>query len=150
MVLPIVKLVILLARQITRPVIHRLSALAKRNRTFRSVIVPIGQGYHSMDLTSQSKLFGVDTQTRVEPLSTDEAMNLGSKLLGEVLVYGVSASFLLYEYHKSSRKEKIKAENRQNENVELQGKIQEYWEITEAEIEQLRRKIFELEAKHRS
>ncbi|XP_063425622.1 uncharacterized protein LOC134709385 [Mytilus trossulus] len=150
MVLPIVKLVILLARQITRPVVHRLGALAKRNRTFRSVIVPIGQGYHSMNFTSQSRLFGVDTQTQAEPLSTDEAMNLGSKLLGEVLVYGVSASFLLYEYHKSSRKEKIKAKNRQNEKAELQGKIQEYWDVTEAEIALLKRKIFELEVKNHS
>ncbi|XP_052103511.1 putative OPA3-like protein CG43998 [Mytilus californianus] len=149
MVLPIIKLVILLGRQITRPVVHRFSVLAKRNQTFRSVIVPIGQGYHSMDFTSQSKLFGFETPTRVEPLSTDEAMNLGTKLLGEVLVYGVSASFLLYEYHKSSPKEKIKEENRQNEKIELQGKIQEYWEITETEIENLRSKIFELEAKNR-
>lgn len=46
----------------------------------------------------------MEFSTPAEPLSTDEAMNLGTKLLGEALLYGVSASFLLYEYNRSLKK----------------------------------------------
>lgn len=85
----------------------------------------------------------MDFSTTAEPLSTDEAMNLGTKLLGEALVYGISASFLLYEYNRSLQKERIKEEKRKNEIRKLQKEIQEYGLITE----DLKRQMLELQVK---
>ncbi|CAG2193785.1 OPA3 [Mytilus edulis] len=133
MVLPIVKLVTLLFRQFSRPVVHRLTISASRHPKFRSVIVLIAQKYHLMDFS-----------TPAEPLSTDEAMNLGTKLLGEALVYGVSASFLLYEYNRSLKKERTKEEKRKNEIGKLQKEIQEHGLITE----DLKRQMLELQVKN--
>ncbi|XP_052105933.1 putative OPA3-like protein CG43998 [Mytilus californianus] len=144
MVLPIVKLVTLLIRQSSRPVVHRLTVSATRHPKFRSVIVLIAQKYHSMDFTSQRKLLGFGKPTPVEPLSTDEAMNLGTKLLGEALVYGVSASFLLYEYNRSLKNERIKAEKRKCEIEKLQKELHEHGLITE----DLKGQMFKLQVKN--
>ncbi|CAC5402918.1 OPA3 [Mytilus coruscus] len=148
MVLPIVKLVTLLIRQFTRPIVHRLSVLSKRNQTFRSIIVPAAQRYHSMDCTVQNKLLGVGE--RVEALSEDEAFRVGTKLLGETLAYAISASFLLYEYNRSSRREQVKEEKRKDEIEKLQSQIHEYGTRTETEIKYLRRRIVDLEDKNLS
>ncbi|VDI47328.1 Hypothetical predicted protein [Mytilus galloprovincialis] len=109
--------------------------------------------YHLSDFTSQSKLFGFGKPIRVKPLSEDEAINLGTRLLGETLVYGVSASILLYEYNRSSRNDQIKEERRKFEIATLQRKIYEYGMTTEqqeTEIKELKRKMFDLEDKNRS
>ncbi|XP_071162799.1 optic atrophy 3 protein homolog [Mytilus edulis] len=131
MVLPIVKLVSLFIRLSSRPVVHRLTVSAARHPKFGSVIVLIAQKYHSMDFTSQRKLLGFGRQTPIEPLSTDEAMNLGTTLLGEFLVYGVSILFLSYEYNRSLKNEKLKEEKRKDEIGKLQKEVHEYGLITE-------------------
>lgn len=106
-----------------------------------------------MDFTSQSKLFGFGKPIRVKPLSEDEAVNLGTKLVGETFVYGVSASLLLYEYNRSSNNEQIKEEKRRYDIATLQRKINEYGMITErqeAEIKEMQRKLFSLEDSNKS
>ncbi|XP_052105932.1 uncharacterized protein LOC127738649 [Mytilus californianus] len=148
MVLPIVKLVTLLIRQFTRPIVHRLSVLSKRNQTFRSIIVPVAQRYHSMDCIVQSKLLGVGE--REKSLSEDEAFAVGTKLLGETLAYAISASFLLYEYNRSLKREQHKEEKRKDEIETLQSQIHEYGTRTEAEIKYLRKRIVELEEQNLS
>ncbi|XP_063427935.1 putative OPA3-like protein CG43998 [Mytilus trossulus] len=151
--LPIVKLATLLIKQFTRPVVNSLSESAKNYPKFRSIIVRLAQKYHLSDFTSQSKLFGFGKPIRVKPLSEDEAINLGTRLLGETLVYGVSAGILFFEYNRSSKNDQIKEENRKFEITTLQRKIHDYGMTTEqqeTEIKELKRKMFDLEEKNRS
>ncbi|XP_052105928.1 uncharacterized protein LOC127738644 isoform X2 [Mytilus californianus] len=104
------------------------------------------KGYNSMDSTLQSKLHGKPIE--VKPLSDDEADRLGTRLLGETLVYGISAGLLLYEYNRSSRNDQIKEEKRKFEIATLQRKIHDYGIVTEqqaTEIKELRRQMFQLE-----
>lgn len=99
-----------------------------------------------MDSTLQSKLHGKPIE--VKPLSDDEADHLGTRLLGEILVYGISAGLLLYEYNRSSRNEQIKEEKRKFEIATLQRKIHDYGIVTEqqaTDIKELRRQMFQLE-----
>ncbi|CAG2240830.1 OPA3 [Mytilus edulis] len=151
--LPIVKLATLLIKQFTRPVVNSLSESAKNYPKFRSIIVRLAQKYHLNDFTSQSKLFGFGKPLRVKPLSEDEALNLGTRLLGETLVYGVSAGILFFEYNRSSKNDQIKEERRKFEIATLQKKIYDYGMTTEqqeTEIKELKRKMFDLEDKNRS
>ena len=106
-----------------------------------------------MDFTSQGKLFGFGKITKVKPLTEDDAVNLGSKLIGETLVYGISVSILMYEYNRSSNNEQIKEEKLKYKIATLERKISDYGMITErqeTEIKEVRRKMFELEDKNRS
>lgn len=98
-------------------------------------------GYHTIDYTLQSKLFGFRKPKRVNSLSKDEALNVGTKILGETLVYGISASFLLYEYSKSQKKDT----DRMNEIAKIKRNIHLYEEKTEAEIRNLKKIMIEFQ-----
>lgn len=79
-------------------------------------------------------------------------MNFGTKLLKEPLVFGISVSFLLYEYIRY-KSEQIQDEKRKTEKAKLQRIIHEYGIITgqnEVEIKSLRRKMFEFEDRNRT
>lgn len=106
-----------------------------------------------MDFTSQSKLFGFGKPIKVKPLTEDDAVNLGSKLFGEALVYGISVSILLYEYNRTSNNEQIKEEKLKYKIATLERKISDYGMITErqeTELKEVRRRMFELDDKNRS
>ncbi|XP_063425624.1 optic atrophy 3 protein homolog [Mytilus trossulus] len=150
MVLPIVKLATLLFKQFQRPVVKSLSEWAKHHPKFSSGIGRMAQIYHSMDFTVQSKLLGFGKPKKVKSLSEDEARNLGTKLVGETLVYGISASFLLFEYRRSLKNDKIKERRRKDEIAEILRKIHDNEMMTEVKIKELKKQISTLEDKHRS
>lgn len=73
------------------------------------------KGHNLMVSRSQSKL-------PVKPLSDEEAYDLGTKIIGETLVYGISAVLLLAEYRRFSKNDQIKDEKRNFEITTLQRK----------------------------
>lgn len=102
-------------------------------------------GYHSMDFTSKSKALGFVLK-KVEPLSEDKAIELGTRLLGEIIVYGISAGLLLYEYNRQTMNDQIKEEHIKFQIAILADKIKAYQRITEKLI----KNVFELMDKNRS
>lgn len=104
-------------------------------------------GSHAMDLTLQSTLFGFRKPKQVIALSTDDAFTKGTKILGETLVYVISASILLYEYHKSQIKDYdktikidtiLRAMHFQEEKIDM---IQKDIHSYEDEIKKIKRDI---------
>lgn len=74
-------------------------------------------------------------------------MNFGTKLLKEPLVFGISVSFLLYEYFRY-KSEQIQDEKRKTEIATLQKTIHECGLVTEqneVEIKSLKRKMIQFE-----
>ncbi|XP_071160562.1 optic atrophy 3 protein homolog [Mytilus edulis] len=136
--------------QFTGPAVQRRSETAKRNLKYRIVTIWIGQRYHLLNITLQSRILGFRAPTRVKLLDEDEAMRLGNKILGESLIYAITAAFLLFEYNKSSKSDQIKEETRRFEIATLQRKIHEYGLVKEqqgTEIKELKRKVFDTEIK---
>lgn len=82
----------------------------------------------------------------VKPLSEDRAIDLGARLLGELIVYGISAGLLLYEYNRQTMNDQIKEEHIKFQIAILADKIKAYQCI----IEKLIKQTFELEDKNRS
>lgn len=79
-------------------------------------------------------------------------MNFGTKLLKEPLVFGISASFLLYEYFRY-KSEQTHDEKRKTEIAKLQKTIHECGLVTEqneVEIKSLRRKMYQFEDRNRT
>ncbi|CAL1135451.1 unnamed protein product [Cladocopium goreaui] len=83
--LPIGKLALLGIRQAARPVAKVTMAAAERSKTFQECCV------------SASRLM----QTDRLKLPHDQAVQAGCTMLGEAVVFGVSATALIYEYHRS-------------------------------------------------
>lgn len=98
-----------------------------------------------MDFTSKSKALGFVLK-KVKPLSDDRAIDLGTRLLGEIIVYGISAGLLLYEYNRQTMNNQIKEEHIKFQIAILVDKIESYQRITEKLIKQM----FELEDKNRT
>lgn len=97
--LPIGKLALLGIRQAARPVAKVAMAAAERSKTFQECCV------------SASRLM----QTDRLKLPHDQAVQAGCTMLGEAVVFGVSATVLIYEYHRSKDAERQRQEDAREE-----------------------------------
>ncbi|XP_052105926.1 uncharacterized protein LOC127738643 [Mytilus californianus] len=143
--LPIFHLVTLFIKENIRPVVNRFSKSIKQNPQFRAVIERVAQRYNLMISRSQSIL-------PVKQLSDEQAYDLGTKIVGETLVYAISAGLLLAEYRRSSKTDQIKEEKRNVDIATLQRKTHEHGMTTEeqdTQIKELKRKIIDLEEKYK-
>ncbi|VDI49193.1 Hypothetical predicted protein [Mytilus galloprovincialis] len=145
MLLPIGKLATLLINQFTRPVVESVSQSAKHYPNVRAGFIRVAQRYHSIYFTSKSKALGFVLK-EVKPLSEDRAIDLGARLLGELIVYGISAGLLLFEYNRQTLNDKIKAEFIKFELAKHEDKIK----ANRRTIESLIKQMFELENENKS
>lgn len=97
-----------------------------------------------LNFTSKSKELGFVLK-KVKPLSEDRAIDLGARLLGELIVCGISAGLLLYEYNRQTMNDQIKEEHIKFQIAILADKIKAYQRITEKLI----KNVFELMDKNR-
>jgi len=51
------------------------------------------------------RVVGGTGPTHIKPLKEDKAVEAGAELLGELFIYTVASSFLVFEYWRSSRRE---------------------------------------------
>ena len=51
------------------------------------------------------KGIGATGPTHTKPLKEEKAVEVGAEILGEAFVYSVAASFILFEYWRSAKKE---------------------------------------------
>lgn len=77
-------------------------------------------------------------------IAENEAFDYGTSVIGEALVYVISASILLYGYRNSTNNEPTKEENINPEIIKLQTST----ENQKANIEELKRRIDDLENKN--
>lgn len=69
------------------------------------------------------RVMGATGPTHIKPLEEDKAVEIGAEILGEAFIYGVAASFLIFEYWRSSRNEaQLEAEQDREIDV-LQEKL---------------------------
>lgn len=69
------------------------------------------------------RVMGATGPTHIKPLKEDKAVEMGAEFLGEAFIYSVAASFLMFEYWRSSRKEAL-LEAEQDRDIDvLQEKL---------------------------
>lgn len=87
------------------------------------------------------RLMGVSGPAEYQPLREERAVQLGSEIIGEVFLYSVAASFLLYEYYRSVRKDQ---EREDLQDLKL-VKIQERLKTLDKEMNDMKAKVQVLE-----
>lgn len=82
--------------------------------------------------------------TKVPQLNENQAIELGSHILGEALIFGIGASVLVFEFNRDSRKKKEKEAALNNDLNQIIEVIQELYCLSEkqtADVEELKAEI---------
>ena len=100
-----------------------------------------------METRVRMRLMGLGRAKEVKPLDEASAVQLGADMLGEGIIFGVSAGIIAWEYLRQIRKDAAK-ENTQNDRLSvLEGHVQDLGltiEQQSAEIRELNRLILQL------
>ncbi|XP_022175438.1 putative OPA3-like protein CG13603 [Myzus persicae] len=137
---PAAKLGALLLRQVSKPIANFVKERAKQSPVFRSyVCMPPAQFYNWCEVKMKMYFMNLGTAGKVKPLSETMAIELGSNLLGEGIIFVVAAALLLFEYNRQVRKEQAKEDVRLQEQEDLINSIRDLDLMTEQHTAELRR-----------
>lgn len=68
---------------------------------------------------------GSKAPVEVQPLAEEKAVEMGSELLGELLLFSIGVGYISYEYFKSVQKGKDKEDSQDNLIAKLNDKVNE-------------------------
>ncbi|KAB0803387.1 hypothetical protein PPYR_00357 [Photinus pyralis] len=123
---PAAKLGALLIKQISKPLANFIIHRAKESPFFRNYIcMPPAQFYNWCEVKTKMWILNLGKPVSVPVLSEAMAIELGANLLGEGIIFSIAASILIFEWRRSSRKEALIEENKQNDLDDLKGQVQE-------------------------
>lgn len=137
---PAAKLGALLLRQISKPIANFVKERAKQSPVFRTyVCMPPAQFYNWCEVKMKMYFMNLGTVGKVKPLSETMAIDLGSNILGEGIIFFVGAVILLFEYNRQVRKEQSKEEIRLQEQEDLHNTLRDLDLMSEQHSAELRR-----------
>jgi len=151
MPLPLLKLAFLLIRQAAKPGAKYISSRAKESKFFRDwICMPIAQRAHIWEVKAKMRSLNIDSGrvTKVPPLSEAKAVEQGSELLSELIVYSIASFIVVYEYDRSSDKEQAKEAKLEADRQKIKGKIAQLEELVvkqNSRIEELTKVALDLE-----
>ncbi|KAK5648603.1 hypothetical protein RI129_003495 [Pyrocoelia pectoralis] len=133
---PAAKLGALLIRQISKPLANFIIHRAKESPFFRNYIcMPPAQFYNWCEVKTKMWILNLGKPINVPVLSEAMAIELGANLLGEGIIFSIAATVLILEWRRSSRKEALLEENRQNELDSLKTHMRElFLQIQEQQV----------------
>uniref|UniRef100_A0A6A7FXV3 Optic atrophy 3 protein homolog n=2 Tax=Hirondellea gigas TaxID=1518452 RepID=A0A6A7FXV3_9CRUS len=126
---PVVKLGVLLVKQISKPLANFVKKRAMQNAFFAHyVCMPPAQFYHWCDVRMKMYLTNIIRNKDSMPipkLNEQAAIELGANLLGEFVIIFVASSILLWEYNRQTNNEAQKEAAEQQFVNDLEHKITE-------------------------
>ncbi|EEC02346.1 conserved hypothetical protein [Ixodes scapularis] len=142
---PIAKLAALAFRQLSKPLANRIKAGAKKSPFFRTyVCMPPAQIYHWIEVNVKMRILNLGRPTDVPKLNEAMAIELGSELLGEVIIFTSAAATLVAEYVRQARNERLKEQAKEDKHCCLEREVEELRflaEMHEAQIRHLSRLV---------
>ena len=117
--------------------------------------MPIAQRAHIWEVKAKMRSLnlGSGRVTKVPPLSEAKAVEQGSELLSELIIYSIASFIVVYEYDRSSDKDQAKEAKLEADRQMIKGKITELEELVvkqNSRIEELSKVALDLEKKSQS
>ena len=117
--------------------------------------MPIAQRAHIWEVKAKMRSLnlGSGRVTKVPPLSEAKAVEQGSELLSELIIYSIASFIVVYEYDRSSDKDQAKEAKLEADRQMIKGKIAELEELVvkqHSRIEELSKVALDLEKKSQS
>eukprot|EP00037_Helgoeca_nana_P032577 m.414516 g.414516 ORF g.414516 m.414516 type:complete len:199 (+) comp29352_c0_seq1:89-685(+) len=133
MALPVFKLAYIFAKQIAKPIGKRLVSYSHSNQWVSSNMVePIGQAAHWLTVRSDRIIAG-NWRSTVRRIQPEMALEWGSAVLSESIVFGVAAGFVVVEYRDKDIKEAEKKKMLQ----EWRDQVSETTRVLDEKVEEL-------------
>ncbi|XP_043506036.1 optic atrophy 3 protein homolog [Polistes fuscatus] len=124
-VFPVLKLGVLLIKQISKPLAKLIVNQAKNHPVFRTYfIIPPAQFYHWAEVKGKMYVMNLGKPTKVAKLNETMAIELGSNLMGEVIIFSLAGGCLIFEYNRQVAKEVKKEEARNAQIQEFKDNIE--------------------------
>jgi len=144
--LPLVKLGGLVLRTLTKPVAKALKSRAKTQVWLNGICEQLGQKQHQMSLTFQMSFRGhVSTGTiKIKDLPSDQAVENGADLLGELLIFSVAVVVASFEYDRSSKSAKEKERKINEREYTKQLDIEMRFRRLERELREIQEEVGDL------
>lgn len=79
--------------------------------------------YHKLQIFVRMRLMGSKAPIEVQPLSEEKAVEMGSELLGELILFSVGVGYISYEYFRSVQKGKHKEDSQDNLIAKLNDRV---------------------------
>jgi len=154
MVLPILKLAFLAAKQVAKPIANQIKHYAINHPTLRESMISVGRrlNYNLVQLNRIAEGHTFLKRERVPVINEKDALVKGADFLAEVVVYSISASALLAEYFiskKNSRKAEAKAKDEAAKNEARQWEEFRQLNLRLAEVQDRLRAVEEAEEARR-
>lgn len=148
---PLIKLGALALRQISKPLANHLKNKAKTSDFVRNKIcMPPAQFYHYLEVNVKARLLNLSKPKEVVKLNEQAAIELGSDLIGEIFMFTIAATTVIFEYNRQTKKiavEKaalesrlLELENSNSDNLEKNAAI-------EARLKDIESRLIVLEPK---
>ena len=101
-----------------------------------------------IDIFVRFRLMGITKKGNIDykPLSNERAVEMGSEIIGEAFLYSVAAGYIVYEYWRSGKKERIKEEVQSHDIANLQAhtvKLEQQMAQLQQTLDSLQTKLHE-------
>jgi len=123
---PVVKLGVLVVKQISKPLANFVKSRAVKNKFFRDYIcMPPAQIYHFIDdrVTYYVRNVARTEDTPHKRLNEKAAIELGANLLGEFVIISVASVILIWEYNRQKEKESAREAQEQAVLQNMENRI---------------------------
>ncbi|KAJ7981529.1 Optic atrophy 3 protein (OPA3) [Quillaja saponaria] len=141
MILPVMKLGTLALKTFCKPIANKLKKEAGLHPKFRHFIINIAQANHRLTTRIQRRIYGHATDVAIRPLNEEKAVQAAADLLGELFVFMVAGTAVVFEVQRSAGSEARKEELRKQEIQAIKRRNEEL----SREVESLKEKLEELE-----
>jgi hypothetical protein len=130
--LPLIKLVGLAVKQISKPVANALKNSLKNNIFCRNrIFIPVGRAHHRMQETIARSSISSKVRLPIRDIDEDKAMLIGAEFIGEAIIYAVAVAVLVMETVKSSKRASEKETDERMEALKEQKMIDEHERMME-------------------
>lgn len=143
-----------MVKTLSKPVSKRIKHDFSRNAYTKQMLINIGQSTHS--ITSRMTIWSAGYTVRsITPLEVEAALTRGADFVGEVFVLMVSCGTVVWEYNRSSKKDRIKEEARRAEARAERNALQVNFKALDARLKAVEevvqynsQSIFNVSGKH--
>ena len=136
-VFPIAKLIYLGFKQAAKPISNALTKRAKSNNLIRRyVVIPMGRVMYRVKVLIKMKEVGLRGKiTRGSKFDEEEMVDMGSKVLAEIIIFGIIGIFLVTSVN-LSKKKTFDDDNKEDDELEqMKSKLLELDRLVDAQHE---------------
>nr|XP_022333643.1 optic atrophy 3 protein homolog [Crassostrea virginica] len=138
---PIIKLVYLFAKQVSKPLATRATSYMKEKPFLRKyLMIPLAQAYHRTE--SNLRLMLMYNQrghkVTVKPLSEEAAISLATDMMNDIFIFSIAFLVLYQEYIRSSKSSAAEKMQRENEILSINNQLDDLVLVTARHDTQLR------------